>query len=261
VNASPYQLRAEALQRKLTRHELGCVLLHFATRRGFLSNRKTDRTSDSKGMLEEIGELQKTLARRRETLGQYLWHLSESFDHRDSRDQDRVRHRHTLRSMYEVEFEAIWEKQRTFYPELLTDELKFGAHGKRTFPVKPTGLPRAAKPLKQHGIHGLIFFQRAMYWPKSVVGQCDLTDESDPAKRCKRKRCPRGDRAAQRFRILQEVNNLKVLDADGERRLTERERKIVVDALLSTKTQTFSALRKKLGLREEARWSRQAQGT
>ncbi len=244
ATADPYQLRADALREKLTQHQLGRCFYILAARRGFLSNRKTDSARDDKGMLAEISELQKTLTESGETLGQYLSRLDRNFDHVASSDADRVRHRHTQRSMYEWEFDAIWAKQREFHPDLLTDELKYGAIGKQAFPVAPSRRRPGESLLRQFGLHGLIFFQRKMYWPKSVVGQCELTDELDPGKRCKRKRCPKADRAAQRFRILQEVNNLKVLDTDGERRLTDSERKIVVDALLATKEQTFIALRK-----------------
>ncbi len=252
LTCNPYELRAKAVTQKLdNKYQVGRVFFHLATRRGFLSNRKTDKARDTKGMLEEISELQETLRKRSETLGQYFEHLDQNYDHRTSRDEDRVRHRHTRRSMYETEFHAIWEKQREFYPELLTDELKYGIQGKQEFPIEPTGRRRGRNPLDQYGLHGLIFFQRRMYWPKWVVGQCELTDELEPDKRCKRKRCPKAYRAAQRFRMLQEVNNLKVMDKDGQRRLTDDERRTVADSLLTTKQQTFEALRKKLGFHED----------
>jgi CRISPR-associated endonuclease Csn1 len=97
--ALPYRLRANALTSRLTEHQLGRVFFQLATRRGFLSNRKTDKASDNKGMLLEIGELQEALTKNGEQLGQYLCNLDERFDHRTSHDEDRVRHRHTRRSM------------------------------------------------------------------------------------------------------------------------------------------------------------------
>lgn len=241
----PYPLRAKAVHEQLERFELGRVFFHLATRRGFLSNRKTDKDRDAKGMLEELDQLALTLNERDQTLGEYL---SELDPH-----TEQVRGRHTRRSMFEEEFDAIWNKQCEFYPELLTERLKYGAVGRQEFPVSPRESRNGNSAVDQYGIHGLLFFQRKMYWPKSVVGQCELTDETEPDKRCKRKRCPKADRAAQKFRILQEVNNLKVLDEEAgtERRLTDEERSTVVDALLSTKQQTFAALRKKLGFTEE----------
>ncbi|MCC7087107.1 MAG: type II CRISPR RNA-guided endonuclease Cas9 [Pirellulales bacterium] len=249
--SNPYDLRAVALQRRLEEPELGRVFYHLVTRRGFLSNRKTDKARDTQGMLQEIGELNTTLAKRGEVLGHYLSQLHTQFDHRTSRDQDRVRHRHTQRSMYEAEFDAIWKKQREFYPDLLTDSLKYGVVGKQEFPTVPKSRRDGLTPLQLYGVYGLIFFQRKMYWPKSVIGQCDLTDECEPEKRCKRKRCHRADRASQEFRILQEVNNLKVLDSRGERWLDDEERQKIFNALMATKMQTFDALRKKLSFLDD----------
>ena len=45
----PYALRARALSEELTPHELGRVIFHLNQRRGFRSNRKTDRGSDKSG--------------------------------------------------------------------------------------------------------------------------------------------------------------------------------------------------------------------
>jgi CRISPR-associated endonuclease Csn1 len=54
LKASPWQLRSEALKRKLTDEELGLVLYHIARHRGFQSNRKG-------GENAEAGEDQKAL--------------------------------------------------------------------------------------------------------------------------------------------------------------------------------------------------------
>ena len=161
----------------------------------------------------------------------------------------RIRNRHTRRDMYEAEFEAIWEAQRKHYPELLKDQLKYGNRGKQSFPKVPERLPKGTDLLAEYGIHGLIFFQRKMYWPKSVVGRCELERRE--------KRCPRAARIAQRFRIVQEVNNLRVLDyaRREERRLTDKERSTLIAYLSDAKERTFEQLRKKLDLPETARFN------
>lgn len=91
--------------------------------------------------------------------------------------------------------------------------------------------------LERHGIESLIFLQRPMYWPRSVVGACEL----EP----KHKRCERAHRLAQRFRLLQEVNNLRYLDpATGvERPLSARQRTLLLDKLSRTKEMTFDRIR------------------
>ena len=154
----------------------------------------------------EISTLEADLAGR--TLGQYLDDLQ------DRDPSARLRGRHTRRDMYEREFDAIWAAQQRHYPDLLTDRLKYGSAGRQTYPreAEPLG---SAPPLDRYGVHGIIFFQRPMYWPKSVVGQCELEPKA--------KRCPRADRLAQRCRLLQEVNNLRLLDTtSGEERPLRR---------------------------------------
>lgn len=258
---NPYPLRAKAVHEKVAPFELGRIFFHLAVRRGFLSNRKTDKSREASEMLTEIGELQQRLDERGQTLGECL--NEECENHAPEELNRPVRARHTQRSMYESEFDAIWEKQREYYPDLLTTDLKLGQNRGAEYPAEPKPLEEnnaiskqkrwaelARRHLAQFGLHGLIFFQRKMYWPRSVVGQCELTREDDPNKRCKRKRCPKADRAAQVFRILQEVNNLRVFDDGGFRKLADEERNTIVNALLSTKQQTFDALRKKLKFAE-----------
>jgi len=66
----PYELRAAALERPLSPHELGRTLFHLAKRRGFKSNRKAG-DSDDGLRAEQITELKAELKGR--TLGQFLW--------------------------------------------------------------------------------------------------------------------------------------------------------------------------------------------
>lgn len=227
LGLNPYALRHGALDEPLEPHEIGRVLLHLNQRRGFLSNRKTDkaRAKETKGMLAEISALAEAIDRSgSRTLGEYLAGLARGFSRASTSQERPVRHRHTRRDMYEHEFEEIWSAQGCHHPALLTDALKEAARR-------------------------IIFFQRDMYWPRSVVGRCEL----EP----KRKRCPRADRAAQRFRMLHEVNNLRVLDTATrtERRLNADERHELLEYLGAAKERTFEQIRKKLRLSEHVRFT------
>src|SRR5262249_23379601 len=150
----------------------------------------------------------------------------------------------THRSMFQQEFEALWQKQREYHPNLLTDEVKYGARGLKDLSRDPLALDQATTPLQAFGIFGLVFFQRPMYWPRSVLATCEL----EP----KRKRCPRADRAAQRFRLLQEVKNLRYIDpATGdEYPLSTEQRTLLLDKLSRSKEMTFDQIRKALGFLE-----------
>ncbi|MGA3193272.1 MAG: type II CRISPR RNA-guided endonuclease Cas9, partial [Candidatus Bathyarchaeia archaeon] len=261
VEWNPYTLRRRALTEKLEPYEIGRALFHLAQRRGYLSNRKTDKPKDSdqKGMLAEIEGLAQALEKRGKTLGAYLADLSDDPEYRKSFECGRIRNRHTRRDMYEREFEAICEAQRPHYPNLLTHELKYGKRGTRDpFPKEPEPLPKGSDPVIEYGLYGLIFFQRKMYWPKSVVGRCELERRE--------KRCPRAAQIAQRFRIVQEVNNLRVLDyvKREERRLTDEERATLIDYLSNAEKRSFDdirkELRKKFGLPETVQFNLQRGG-
>ena len=224
---NPYELRCRAPVERLEPYELGRILVHLNQRRGFLSNRKTDkaRAADTRGMLAEISTLSEAItANGCRTLGEYLALVGRSFDRVRSTPEQRVRHRHTRRAMYEDEFGEIWKAQHQWYPELLTEPLR-------------------------ECVRRIIFFQRRMYWPKSVVGRCEL----EP----KEKRCPRADRTAQRFRMLCEVNNLRVLDTASrlERALTAEERQAALLYLATSKERKLHDIRKHLGLGEHVRFT------
>ncbi len=76
----PYALRAKALSEKLTPFELGRVFLHLGQRRGFLSNRKKDKSANDKSeLLASMSELAEKMGSL--TLGQYLAD-QRSFDER-----------------------------------------------------------------------------------------------------------------------------------------------------------------------------------
>ena len=255
----PYYLRARALHEKLSPHELGRVFLHLSSRRGFKSNRKRDRAdSEVKGMLAEINENEaEREAGGFETIGAWLADkcpkpgrlAREYHTNRQENDHDRVRNRHLARSQYEDEFEAIWTAQAKHNPKLLVDKLKYGCLGKQTYPCKPRRRLKRTSPLEAFGIHGLVFYQRSMYWPKSVVGLCEL----EP----KQKRCPRSDRRYQRFRLLQEVNNLRFIDPDQneEHKLTDDQRQLLLEKLSRTKEMTFDQIRKALGFLESVKFN------
>lgn len=250
TKADPYTLRSKALNDKLELHELGRVFLHLAQHRGFLSNRKADRarkketTDMEKEMSALAGEIN---AGGHRTLGEHFAAVQQADP------TVRVRGRHTRRNMLLEEFDAIWQTQSKFHAKLLTDELKYG-HGKvaTPYPCEPVPLTKSSfTPLQRFGIHGLIFFQRALYWPKSMIGRCEI----DP----KQKRCPRADRAAQEFRMLQEVNNLCVIHSDGEYcPLTGQQRNDLI-ALLSRKEEAkWEEIRKELKLPDGTGFNLQA---
>ena len=224
LEKDPYLIRAKALDKEVHLQELGRALFHLNQRRGFKSNRKSGKDSDSgkiqKGITELQGEIEKTKSR---TLGEYLYKIEDSGKEKEENrlsdlllGEIRIRNRYTLRAMYADEFHQIWESQKRFHPKTLTDELK-------------------AK------IDDAIFYQRPLKPKDHLIGRCDLEPEES--------RCPKADWAAQQFRILKEVNNLIIVNRDGsELELTDSQRETIVSMLTISKQKAFSTIKKKFEL-------------
>lgn len=214
LRTEPYSLRAKGLDEALTRFELGRVLFHLNQRRGFLSNRKEQGAKKERGVVDEsTAALEKAIEDVGcRTLGEYFHRIG-------SEGRERIRGRYTLRKMYAEEFEKLWQKQREFHGDVLTEELK--------------------RKLKDE----TIFYQRPLKPADHLIGKCEC--ERDEA------RCPRGNWLSQQFRILKEVNNLEIRRSDGSNdRLTEDQREKVAEALGRVKEMTFDKIRKLLGLLE-----------
>jgi CRISPR-associated endonuclease Csn1 len=233
----PYALRRKGLDGALSPAEFGRVLIHLNQRRGFKSNRKTDRgrKADDKGTLGEINWVAEQIkASNSRTLGEMMDKVLRGEwkpDDEAGRLQHAVRRIHTRRDMFLDEFETLFNKQKSFpgspLAKLLSDDLE----------------KRLNNPAKDDDwMHkGLMYGQRNLYWPADVVGHCEL----EP----KLKRCEKADRLAQRFRLLQEVNNLRFLDpATGEEhKLSEEHRTLLLDKLSRTDKMDFKKIREELG--------------
>ena len=208
----PYRLRAKGLDEKLDLYEFGRVLFHINQRRGFKSNRKTDNVKEEGKVAKEAGELQEKIDKAGcRTLGEYFYKINP--------EEYRIREQYTFRSMYEDEFDKLWTEQCGFYPEVLIEDLR--------------------KKIRDE----IIFFQRPLKPTDDLIGLCELEPEE--------KRCPRGDWYARRFRMLQDVNNLRVCNPDGSMAsLTPEQRKALLEELSKKEKMKFTAIRKKFGLLE-----------
>ncbi len=215
----PYILRAAALNEPLQAHFLGRALYHLGQRRGFLSNRKqvAKKKDDDEGKVKEgIAELRKAMQEN------HVRTLGEYLS-RLSPSEQRIRSRWTARDMYEKEFDAIWAAQAKHQPDLPTEERR--------------------KELRR-----AIFYQRPLWFDPNTVGQCEL-EPGQP-------RAPRSSFVAQRFRLLQAVNNLRLESPDrSERSLTLEERAELVQELELKGDRTFAQTRKLLKLPKEARFT------
>jgi CRISPR-associated endonuclease Csn1 len=220
----PYTLRAKALTEKLDPHQLGRVIFHLNQRRGFKSNRKTDRGSNSETGVIRLAarELQAEMTGKgHATLGAFL------AQRHDKREPVRIRLAgsgktaaypfYPLREMVEAEFDAICDAQARFGFVLASD--------------------------LRDRLRRIVFHQRPLRDPP--VGRCWL----EPTE-------PRGFRAfptAQAFRIAQELANLRISEPGmPERALSDSERQTLRAILLRGRSLSFDQVRKQLRLPAEA---------
>lgn len=217
TEALPYFVRARALDHKLSPFEIGRALFHLAQRRGFKSARKggsKESDEERSTVLSHIRGIWGELGRDR--LGHTVdgaspaaRTLGELFLQR-AREGKEIRGNWTHRRMYQQEFAAIWEAQARHHPQLLTDELR-------------------AKLAGPKGDGGAIFYQRPLKIQDHLIGVCDIYDgvKHKPAER----RAPWACMEAQRFRMIQKVNDLRIAEGNAERELTPEEREKLLDVL------------------------------
>lgn len=204
-----YKIRAAAAQGKVDPFALGRAFLHLAKRRGFNSNLRGAPKDD-----EETGTVKPAIKSLAADLAAANATLGEFFASRNPLEK-RIRQRWTGREMYLREFERICETQRQFHPQL-TDEF--------------------CKQLKR-----AIFFQRPLKSSKGLVGKCSI----DP----KRTRLAAAHPLAQEVRMLQFVNNVRILPKGQlERRLNDREREFALAALSQTGKMKLKDFRDAIGL-------------
>jgi CRISPR-associated endonuclease Csn1 len=221
-HTNPYVLRKKGLDEKLERYELGRALYHINQRRGFKSNRKSGKASEDGVVIKGATALQKELeAKGCRTIGEYFAGLNP--------EEKRIRKQYTFRSMYADEFDRLWAKQKEFYPDALTEELR--------------------KKIRDE----IIFFQRPLKPQNERIGNCQL----EPGE----KRCPRGDWYARRFRLLQDVNNLMIRNPNGsESKLTSEQRETLLDELGQKKELSYDKIRELLGLLETQQFNLEQDG-
>lgn len=220
----PYALRARGLNQPLAPHELGRALYHLARKRGFRSSRKDSRGEEA---AKETGKVKLAIAALRErvqvagcrTVGEYLakQHASRA-PVRARRSNDGGYVLYLQRAMVEGEFDALWGAQQPHHPQLLTDSAR-------------------------DELRDIMLFQRRL---KPVEpGRCPFETGEYRARLC----AP----LQQRFRILQELNHLRVRDGIDERPLTLAERNAMLaelEADAGPKPVSFSRLAKLAGLRK-----------
>lgn len=139
-------LRAKAAQERIELEDLAKVLLGINKKRGYKSSRKTQ--SDDEGVAIDGMSVAKHLYDNQLTPGQYTFELLQ---------KGKKHIPDFYRSDLKNEFEQIWDKQKNYYPNILTDGLKeelIGKTKKATWAIaqphfEVKGIKRAGKTKDQ----------------------------------------------------------------------------------------------------------------
>lgn len=220
----PYELRAAAVAGPLPAHQLGRALFHLNQRRGFKSNRKAAGDENEAGKVKSgISALKAELAAGGAgTLGQWL------------------AARHASRQPVRARLTGTGAKAAySFYPDRALVHEEFQAIRAAQAPHHP-----GVTAEQWDRIESVIFHQRPLKPVKP--GKCTLYPAEE--------RAPWALPIAQRFRILHELHNLRIVrPGQGEEGLSPVDFDRFYDRLCRKGDLTFKTLAKELKLPPDAR--------
>lgn len=235
---SVYELRVQALERALTKQEFVRVLIHLAQRRGYKSNSKSEEAKD-----KENGKVKSAISENKQcmeengyrTIGEMLLNDDRFWECNPDGTKIFVPHNHlddyrttVERSMVEDEIRLIFSQQRALSASYATAEFEeayleiWGSQ--RNFDEGPG----AKSPYGGNMI-------------EKMLGHCTF-EKDEP-------RAAKGSYSAEYFRLLQDVNHLRLVKNNGESSaLTAEQKQIYIDLVMKSATASYAQLRKKLEL-------------
>lgn len=238
---SVYEIRVEALDHMLTREEAVRLLIHFAQRRGYKSNSKAEEAKDNEnGVIKQAISQNKQVMKAHgyRTFGEMLL-MDERFYYTQP-DGSRIFIPHNKASDYKVtaersmladELHMIFAAQRSLGSLWFSDTFETAYmevwSSQRSFDEGPGGdSPYSGNQVEKN-------------W-----GKC--TFEKDKL------RAPKASYSAEYFRLLQDVNHLRIVSLDGASfPLNQEQRDIIVAAAKKSGSLTYTQIRKKLKLSDD----------
>ena len=245
---SPYQLRTEGLDRLLNAREFSKVLIHLAQRRGYQSNSTAEEAKNEKengiiksailenqqrmeqGGYRTIGEMMYRDAAFWETINGIRYHCTrnKAGDYRFTVD------RASILSEVSLLFEAQRRLGSPWASVEMEDAYTAILASQRSFDEGPGN--------DSHGNESP--FRKAM---SHNVGNCTLIP-TEP-------RAARADYTAEYFKLLQDLNHMRLVDNSGSHPLTQQQRAILEEMAFRSANLTYGQLRKKLGISDEVRFA------
>ena len=242
---SPYQLRAEALDRPLSKEEAVRVLIHLAQRRGYKSNSTAEAAKDEK----ETGKVKTAIEENRRCMAEHGYRTVGEMMYRDERfwqsNPDGTRYQQTRnktddyrftveRSAIVDEAKQIFAAQRKLGADWSSEDLEAAylsiLEGQRSFDEGPGG----ESPFRG-GIG-------------NKVGFC--TFEPD------QQRAAKATYTFEYFKLLQDLNHMRLAGRGmSPQPLNAQQREILKETALRSASLSYGQLRKKLALADDTFFS------
>lgn len=233
-----YELRTAALDAPLNNIEFARVLINLAQRRGYKSNRKSEKSSSDK----ETGKLLSAIEKNKEsieaggyrTVGEMLFKDERYAKHKRNKGEAYLNT--VSRDMIEAEIHAVFASQRNFgmpfASEKIENEYIDIALSQRPFDLGPGEGPENCKsPYAGKQI-------------KNMIGPCTFFPEE--------KRAVKASYSFQLFSLLQGINNITLVSSDSNTfPLSQGQRKILKDYCFKTANVTYASIRKVLQIPQE----------
>lgn len=289
----PFILRSHGLDRKLEPMEFGRVLYHMAQHRGFSTNRSSsqrerDAIDAAKARAEttpptkkkekdEGGKFAEALTRytarlntvdprgkSQRTIGEIQYRMIQNHEVAENGERQVTVRRQgepAWRSMYEDEFNALWDKQASFDPEWAKQTITVKFRRSERGGGNPHVVLTRQEPLRSV-VSDTMFFQRPLKSSTHLIGDCDfenglnwLRREGVPTKAAPR--LPWAHPVAQRFRMISMVNNTGLIRGSKDiEPLSPKQRRDLIALLERSSVRvTFAAAKDALGLDKSAKFN------
>lgn len=188
-----YGLRHLALNNQISLQELARIWFHLNQKRGYIDSRKgaSEEDADTK-YVEKIRDSSKNIYNSHKTVGSYFYNkLLENPLYRIKSGDDKENI--FLIEDYKTEFDLIWDKQKEYYPDFLTEQNYNEVRNK------------------------IIYYKRKLKSQKHLIGECRFE---------KHHRCmPISSPIAEELRLWQDVNKVRIKDKyNNETELTTEEK-------------------------------------
>lgn len=224
-----YALRVKALDEIVSRTDFARILLHISQRRGFKSNRKNPTTKEDGILLAAVNENKQRMSEHGyRTVGE-MFLLDETFkDHKRNKGGSYITT--VTRDMVADEVRAIFSVQRELGASFASEEFEERyleiLLSQRSFDEGPGG----------NSPYGGSTIER-------MVGRCTFFPDEP--------RAAKATYSFEYFTLLQKVNHIRIVENGVSSKLTDEQRRIIIELAHTTKDVSYAKIRKVLKLSDK----------